>query len=157
MDNLWIWLIYPLVNKQLAIENCPVSLSSYIWTIVIFHDYVSLPEGKSFNQHGNCDMFQDIYTHISLKAKRTRFWMFAEHDRQYMTWERVKIDINRLYPRMSQGFSRKKHLVWTEVDCTASPGNPPQAHRHIDLFLSLLDLRWTPKTKPRKKTNKHCL
>ena len=37
--------IYALVNKQFAIENCHLSLI-YPLKMVIFHSYVSLPEGK---------------------------------------------------------------------------------------------------------------
>ena len=39
--------IYPLVNIQKAIENGPVEIVSFpIKSMVIFHSYVSLPEGK---------------------------------------------------------------------------------------------------------------
>ena len=37
---------YPLVNEQFAIENCHLQLI-YPLKMVIFHSYVSLPEGKS--------------------------------------------------------------------------------------------------------------
>ena len=39
---------YPIimVNQQFAIENCPFSSLIYPLKMVIFHSYVSLPEGK---------------------------------------------------------------------------------------------------------------
>ena len=38
---------YPLVNIQIAIENGPFGSFIYLLKIVIFHSYVSLPEGIS--------------------------------------------------------------------------------------------------------------
>ena len=33
----------------IAIENGPVEIVSFLWKMVIFHSYVSLPEGKLVN------------------------------------------------------------------------------------------------------------
>ena len=38
--------IYPLVNLQKAIENGPFIVDFYLLKMVIFHSYVSLPEGS---------------------------------------------------------------------------------------------------------------
>ena len=44
-DHDIIMMEYPLVNQQVAIEHGPCSLLIYPWKMLIFHSYVSLPEG----------------------------------------------------------------------------------------------------------------
>ena len=39
-----------VINKRFAIEHGPFSSLVYPFNIVIFHSYVSLPEGKSLLQ-----------------------------------------------------------------------------------------------------------
>ena len=43
-----------------------------------------------------------------MKAKQARFWIFAEPDRNYVTWVRVKIEYT---PTFLNGSLNKKHLV----------------------------------------------
>ena len=46
--------IYPLVNIQQAIETMAIEIVSFpIDSMVIFHSYVSLPEGICRKIHGN--------------------------------------------------------------------------------------------------------
>ena len=48
MDNLWIWLLYPLVMSNIAMENHHFFYgknSLFLWSF--FHSYVCLPEGIS--------------------------------------------------------------------------------------------------------------
>ena len=53
--RLWVVynrnIIYPLVNIQKTIENCPFSSLFVPLKMVIFHSYVSLPGGMIFHCH----------------------------------------------------------------------------------------------------------
>ena len=60
-NGFYMVSIYPLVNIQKAIENGPVEIVDLpINSMVIFHSYVSLPEGKSQN-------YLQIFIHRNLE------------------------------------------------------------------------------------------
>jgi hypothetical protein len=44
----YIIMIYPLVICYIAIENCPFIVDLPMKNMVIFHSYVSLPEGITY-------------------------------------------------------------------------------------------------------------
>ena len=45
IHQMYLFLLYPLVNIQKAIENGPLIVDLPISSMVMFHSYVSLPEG----------------------------------------------------------------------------------------------------------------
>ena len=51
IHQMYLFLLYPLVNIQKAIENGPLIVDLPINSMVMFHSYVSLPEGTFLNMY----------------------------------------------------------------------------------------------------------